>query len=330
MKSLYIGEEAQEKKGIKLSYPITSGIINNWEDMELIWHNTIYNELRVDPAEYGAFMTEAPLNPKVNREKMTQIFFETFKVSSFYVGIQVVLSFYASGRSSGIAVELGDGVTHTVPIYEGFSIPSAIMKTLLAGRDLSRYLLKLMTECGWNFGTMSEQEFVRKLKEDLCFMTLDYEKSMAKSVSSTEYEKEYNLPDVCVLVLDNERFRCPELLFKPELDGRDQEEIHQLVYTSIIKCDIDTRRTLYMNIVLSGGSTMFQGFEERLKKEMLESAPKAVDINIIAMPERKYSAWIGGSVLSSLKTLEPMWIKKKEYEEVEVEMVHSKCFLVVL
>jgi len=326
-KDLYIGHEAQQKRGgLKLSHPIESGIVNNWEDMQLIWYHTIYNELRVDPTEYGALLTEAPLNPKINREKMIQIFFETFKVPMFYVSIQAVLSLYASGRTTGIVVDSGDGVTHTVPVYEGFSIPSAIAKILLAGRDLTKYLLRILTERGWNFTGASEQELVREVKEKLCFVTLDYEKSMANSISSSEYETTYTLPDGQIMTLGNERFRCPELLFQPHLDGRDHDGIHQLTFKSIMRCDMDVRRNLYENIILSGGSTMFEGLEERLKKEMTELAPKAVDIDIVAMPERKYSVWIGGSVISSLATFRSMWIKKEEYEEVGARIIHTKCF----
>nr|AED86986.1 actin I [Nyctotherus ovalis] len=326
-KDLYIGEDAQQKRGVlKLSYPIESGIIKDWEEMQHIWYHTIYNELRVDPAEYGALLTEAPLNPKMNRERMIQIFFETFKVPTFYVAIQAVLSLYAAGRTTGIVVDSGDGVTHTVPIYEGYSIPHAIMKVLLAGRDLTKYLFKILTERGWNFSTTAEQEVVREIKEKLCFVALDYEDAMSKSLVSTEFETTYTLPDGQVMTIGNERFRCPEFLFKPSLDGREHDGIHQLTYKSIMRCDMDVRKELYESVILSGGSTMFDQLPERLEKELIELAPKTMQINITAMPERKYSVWIGGSVISSLATFQSMWIKKEEYDEVGAQIVHRKCF----
>ncbi|XP_019053429.1 PREDICTED: actin-like [Nelumbo nucifera] len=281
-KDAYVGDEAQSKRGIlTLKYPIEHGIVNNWDDMEKIWHHTFYNELRVAPEEHPVLLTEAPLNPKANREKMTQIMFETFNTPAMYVAIQAVLSLYASGRTTGIVLDSGDA---------------------------------------------AEREIVRDMKEKLAYIALDYEQELETAKTSSSVEKSYELPDGQVITIGAERFRCPEVLFQPSMIGMEAAGIHETTYNSIMKCDVDIRKDLYGNIVLSGGSTMFSGIADRMSKEITALAPSSMKIKVVAPPERKYSVWIGGSILASLSTFQQMWISKGEYDESGPSIVHRKCF----
>ena len=326
-KSCFVGEEAQHKRGIlTLRYPMEHGIVTNWHDMELIWDHAFSNELRVCAADHPVFLTEAPLNPKSMRETMTQIMFEKFDVPAMYVAIQALLSLYASGRTTGIVLDSGDGISHTVPIYEGYSIHHGILRLDLAGRDLTDYLSLLLLERGYSLNTTSEKEIVRDIKEKLCYISPNFTNEFAYSDENSDLEQTYELPDGRIMTIGSERFRCPEALFQPDLVGMESTGIHDLVYNSVQTCNVNIRKEIFSDVVLSGGNTMFPGMANRLHDELSAMAPSNMSLKVVANPERKYSVWIGGSILSSLGTFQQMWVTKKEYQEYGSAVIHRKCF----
>jgi len=325
-KEVYVGEEAQQKRGVlKIETPIEHGLVNNWDDMEKVWHHTLFSELRVSPEEHPILMTEASLNPKLNREKMTQIMFEVFNVPCLYVNVQAVLALYSSGRTTGVVLDSGEGISHTVPIYEGYAIPHAIQKILLAGRDLTEYLREILKERGLNFTTPAELEIVKDIKETMTVVVSDYGEALKEAEDSHACEKNYELPDGRKILIGNERFRCPEILFQPQLAGHSLEGVHKYCFDSVMKCDNDVRKDLFANIILSGGSTLFEAMGERLWQEIHNLTPNG-RIKVLAPPERLYSVWLGGSILASLSTFQTMWITKQEYDENGPNIIHRKCF----
>ncbi|OVA08322.1 Actin-related protein [Macleaya cordata] len=326
-KETYIGDEAQARRGVlQLSYPVDHGIVRDWSAMEKLWEHTFDKELRVMIDEHPVLLTEAPLNPKMNREKMIEIMFEVFEVPATYIAIQAVLSLYASGRTTGIVMDSGEGVTHVVPIYEGYALPHAVQRLDLAGKHLTDTFIKILTEEGHIFTTSAEREIVRDIKERLTYVAMDFEKELAESKESSEVDRKYELPDGQVITIGAGRFQCPEVLFDPGRIGMESGGIHQIVHKSISRCDMDIRRDMYANVVLSGGNTLIPGLADRLARELCSLSPSAIRVRVVAPPERKYSVWIGGSILASLSTFEQMWITKEEYMESGSSIVHMKCF----
>ncbi len=307
---IFLGSKAEENRGaLKLSYPIDSGIVQNWSDMEKIW-SFVYSRdnLNVASEEHAVLLTEAPLNPFSNREKAAEIFFEGLNVPALFCCIQAVLSLYASGRTTGVVLDSGDGVTHVVPVYEGLSLPHAVVRVDLAGRNVTNYLQLLLRRSGHVFQTSSEMEIVRQIKEQCCVVAFNPTEQENQPVTKFSYQ----LPDGSYVDVGREAYRAPEILFQPELIGSESRGIHDCLVNSVMKTDIDLRRSLFSQMVLAGGSTMFPGFGDRLLNEVRKHplSPREVKIRIAAPPERLFSTWIGGSILASLSTFKTMWITK--------------------
>ena len=323
----YVGSEAHEKRGVcKLKYPVEINEYDyaiNWDDMEKIWGHIFTHELRVAPEDYNVMLTETPLNPKENKEKMAQLMFEYFNVKGLYIADTAALSIYSAGKFTGFVVDSGDIITNLVPVFDGFSLPCGITKFKIAGRDLTEYMITLLYYKGVRLNTTAEKEIAKNIKEKVCFLAFDYEHEY-NCVDKFDYE----LPDGNHVILDKERIECPEVLFSPNKIGKYGCGIEKECIYSIERCDIDIKKDLYNCIVLSGGNTMYNGFGERLTKEIKKFAPKSMEekVKVIASPERKFAAWIGGSILSSISTFESCWITKTDYEESGFTAIHRKCF----
>ncbi|EFC37910.1 hypothetical protein NAEGRDRAFT_44817 [Naegleria gruberi] len=289
-----VGDEAIAKRGIcTLKYPIEHCVITN---------------------------IEAVREPKCNRERMTQIVFEEFNISSFYVAMQGVLALFASGKTSGIVLDLGESVSRAVPVYEGYALTHAISSWNFAGREITEYLVQAFAGCKIPYFAEHPTDVMTDMKHNICYVALDFDQENEKAVTDVSYE----LPDGSLINIGCERFKCTEELFNPNLDSH--SGIHEQVFNSIRKCDMDVRKDMFSNIILAGGTTMFTGLSERVEKELSALAPSNVKINVEAPPFRKYSVWLGGSLLSSLSSFEPMWISCKEYDEIGPSIVHRKCF----
>ncbi|KAI9710657.1 MAG: Actin-like protein [Bogoriella megaspora] len=326
---VFIGPRAQELRGLlKIRYPLEHGIVTEWDDMERIWQYVYSDELKTLSEEHPVLLTEPPLNPRTNRDTAAQILFETFNIPALYTSIQAILSLYSSGRTTGVVLDSGDGVSHAVPVYEGFAIQNSIRRIDVAGRDVTEHLQTLLRKNGHVFHTSAEKEVVRNIKEKTAYIAIDPRKEEREwttgAATRTENKSlEYALPDGNKIKVGTERFRAPEILFDPEIIGLEYPGIHQIVVDSINRTDLDLRKSLFANIVLSGGSTLTKGFGDRLLAEVQRLAVKDMRIKIFAPPERKYTTWIGGSILAGLSTFRKMWVSMEEYHE-NPDIIHTK------
>ncbi|CAG8603108.1 1057_t:CDS:2 [Ambispora gerdemannii] len=323
----YIGEEAQHKRGIlSIRNPVQNGIITNWDDIETIWQYAFTHKLEVIAEEHSVLLTEVSLNPREKRERAAMIMFETFNVPSFYLAIQAVLALYAIGLRSGTVLNSGHGITHVVPVYEGASISHGFQGIQVTGHDLDTYLATLLLERGHSLNTTADHEILQLTKEAVCFVSQDYEKAIGNPEEWNNFETTHELPDGKIIVVNNERFRVPEALFKPKLLGLEDLGIHEAIAKSVSLCDVELQKLLMENIVLAGGSTLFPGVVERLHKELDILMPPTLHAKskILAPEERKNSAWLGGSIVAALSTFQDMCISKAEYEEVGAFLVNRK------
>ena len=327
-KNIYCGDEAVSYLQITRNYPIEKGIITNWEDIEILWHYIFDNELHVDTSEYHVIFTEVTNNPKPNREKTVQIMFETFNIPGFYTDAQAIFSLYSYGRSTGIVFESGGGASSVVPIKEGRPISEGINIFDISGYDLSVYCSKIMYKNLLPVKTVHPKGFDIHYFDDLkyrcTYVALDYEAELQKAKTTSECDISYTLADGNQITISDQRFTIPELFFKPNLNDIKSDGIDRVIFNSIMKCDESIRKELFENIIISGGNTLFDGLPERLEKEITKLAPPETKVKVIAQPERKHGAWIGGSIIGCLATFPKLVISRDEYNDAGSNIVNIK------
>ena len=275
---------------------------------------------RVD--EHPALLTEAPLNSRRNREQTAEIFFETFRSPALYFAPPAALSLYASGRTTGVVLDVGEGVTHCVPVYEGHALPHSVTRSDVAGRDVTKQMQLLMRRySGLQLTTTAEADLVKSIKEEVCYVQPNGIIGDTKTLEK-DSKTQYQLPDGQAVTLSSERYQAPEILFNPSLIGSEEAGAADVLINSILKSDLDLRNTLFSQIVLAGGSTLFSGFGDRLLYEVRSRSPTHTRIRISAPPERINSTYVGGSILASLATFKSMWVTRAEYEEHGAAVLH--------
>lgn len=326
-KESIIGSEAEKKFGIlDISYPIQGGTIVNWDEMERIWANTFYGELKISTEEHNLLLSESPFITRKDREKMLEMMFETFNCASTYLVAQSVLAAYSVGKSTGISIDCGHTSLNFAPIYEGFLQRHCVQHIPIAGKDINDILINLLIKNGQVIDSKMQKQSIIKAKESFCFLRHDNEDEIEKK--KEEETKEWELPDKKKITINKERFQATEVIFDPKQFGYDYPNFQELFKKTVKGIDSDLREIMLANIIFNGGTTLIKGFKSRVTQE-IEQAGQDYEFKkkVHTYPEAQFMAWLGGSILTSLTNFENLWITKAEYkEEGKATIVHKKCF----
>ncbi|XP_053226636.1 actin-like protein 7A [Podarcis raffonei] len=322
-KETFVGRELRDAGiPLKLVNPLRHGIIVDWDTVQDMWEYLFLKEMKIRPEEHAVLVSDPPLSPTTNREKYAEMLFESFCTPAMHIAYQSRLSMYSYGKTSGLVVESGHGVSYVVPIYEGYTMPSITERVDYAGSDVTQHLMKLLND-SVNLFTERDWPILEDIKENHCFTSVDFQQET--TAPSRKYEMEYELPDGQTIIIGKERFLCSEILFKPSLINSQQLGLPLLTMTSLNKCDVTLKKNLMGNILLCGGCTMLKGFADRFQRELIKMCPNDNPISSAAA-ERKTSVWTGGSILASLKAFQQLWVYRKEYEERGPFYIYRKCF----
>ncbi|XP_050527943.1 uncharacterized protein LOC126898036 [Daktulosphaira vitifoliae] len=329
-RNIYVGDYAVENRGVlNVSNPMQNGIITDWEAMEQMYYHMYYENLTVPPESYNIIHTEAPLNPKGCREKLAEMMFELFNVPGMFTVPSATAALFGNGKTTGIVVDSGYECTRAVPIYEGYILPHAVRTLPVGGKQVTEYLASLMNARGFSLTTPKDIDITNAIKEKLCYCVANPSKEhIPYHINHPDYEQSFILPDGQTFTIYSEAFRATEILFDPNVFKITSkiEGVHKMIHESIGVCDIRLQNDMYQNVILAGGNTLFPSIQKRMERMLAKLALSTTKIRIIITPERKFSAWIGGSIVATLSTFQHMWVNRAEYEEHGPKSVHHKCF----
>ena len=330
LKDEYIGNDCLKYLGLlKLKYPIKNGIFENENDIYTIF-KYIFQKLEISNEqlkEHPILITEPILNPYSNREKIANTLFETINTPALFFASQPILSLFSTSNTSGIILESGDGVTQSCVVYEGYSIPNSLIRGNYGGKNVTEYLQNLLKKQGYNFSTTSEIEIVKKIKEDICIISHsnnNINKYYICNNDNFNNEIIYNLPDGSSIKIYDEKILAPEILFKPSLVNLENLSFQEMIFNSVNKVDIQLKKELYNNVLISGGNTLFKGIQERLHTEIRKLSPKNMKVRLHTPGNRSLSCWNGGNIISTLEIFKKMWITKNEWMEKGKSILHIK------
>lgn len=321
----FIGEAALARPELTLAKPIRNGILVDWLAAEFIWRHLLEHDLGINTQDHPLLFSDQPFSPSTNREKLVEVAFESMRSPAMYVASQPVLSVYAHGRVSGLVVDMGHGVTSTVPVFQGYHLPHATERLDLAGTHLTTFLAEMLLGPSLRLG-QQDLDVVEKIKHSYCYVAPDFQKAQAQP--EQECRRGLQLPDGRTVTLGKELFQCPELLFSPpEMPGLSPVGVPTMAERSLSRVPPEVRAHLAQNVLLCGGSSLFRGLEGRFRKELLHSLrPEARVVVAAAQPSRNFSVWIGGSILASLRAFQSCWVLREQYEEQGPHIVYRKCY----
>ncbi|XP_055973209.1 actin-like protein 7B [Sorex fumeus] len=322
-KDTFVGHELLRAEAPRrLVNPLRQGAVADWDCVQSLCEYIFHTAMKVAPQEHAVLVSDPPLSPRGHRERYAELLFETFGVPALHVAPQPLLSIYSYGRTSGLVVESGHGVSHAVPISEGDVLPGLTGRGDYAGGDLTRYLLRLLNDGGRAF-TDDHLHIVEHIKKRCCYAALQPE--LEARLGPDALRVDYELPDGQVITIGRERFQCAEMLFQPALAGSDDPGLPALAAACLGRCrEVGFGEEMARNVLLCGGCTMLDGFPERFQKELGRLCPDDCPA-VAAAPERKTSVWTGGSILASLQAFQQLWVSKEEFVERGSAAIYSKC-----